>query len=138
MVAAQKLTPLFPFGYGLSYTSFDYGGLGATGGATLTVSFDVRNTGPAPRQGDRPGLCGAATADGHGVARLVGWSKLDLRPGETRHVTISVDPRLFASFDSAANVWQVAAGDYAITLGASSADASATANVHINASTIKP
>jgi beta-glucosidase len=53
-------------------------------------------------------------------------------------VTISVDPRLFASFDSAANVWQVAAGDYAITLGASSADASATANVHINASTIKP
>jgi beta-glucosidase len=136
--AAQKLTPLFPFGYGLSYTSFAYGGLGATGGATLTVSFDVRNTGQRRGKATAQVYAAPPTADGHGVARLVGWSKLDLRPGETRHVTISVDPRLFASFDSAANVWQVAAGDYAITLGASSADASATANVHINASTIKP
>ena len=73
-----------------------------------------------------------------GVARLVGWSKLDLKPGETRRVTLSVDPRLLATFDTSANVWRVAAGDYAVTLGASSADARATANVHIDASAIKP
>jgi beta-glucosidase len=136
--AAQKLTPLFPFGYGLSYTSFGYGGLSATGGATLTVSFDMRNTGKRRGKATAQVYATPPTADGHGVARLVGWSKLDLKPGETRHVTLSVDSRLLASFDTAANVWQVAAGDYAITLGGSSADASATANVPIDASTIKP
>jgi beta-glucosidase len=132
--ATQKLTPLFPFGYGLSYTSFGYGGLSAAGGATLTVSFDVRNTGK--RKGKTTAQVYAAPPGR--VARLVGWSKVDLKPGETRHVTLSVDPRLLASFDTPANVWRVAAGDYAVTLGASSADASAAANVHIDASTIKP
>ncbi|MGC9953121.1 MAG: beta-glucosidase [Rhizomicrobium sp.] len=136
--AVQKLMPLFPFGYGLSYTSFRYGGLRATGGATLTVSFNVRNTGKREGKATAQVYAAPPTADGHGVARLVGWSKVDLKPGEMRHVTLSADPRLLATFDTTAHVWQVAAGDYAVTLGGSSADASATANVHIDASTIKP
>jgi len=131
---AKKLTPLFPFGFGLSYTSFDFGGLRAAGGTTLSVSFEMRNT------GKRPGKATAqvyATTPG-GVARLIGWSKLDLKPGETRRVALTADPRLLATFDSGANQWRMAEGDYAVTLGESSAEVSASATAHITASTIKP
>ncbi|MDE1937456.1 MAG: glycoside hydrolase family 3 protein [Alphaproteobacteria bacterium] len=131
---AKKLTPLFPFGYGLSYTTFRYGGLSATAGASPTVSFDIGNTGKRAGMGTAEVY---ATPPG-GVARLVGWSKVDLKPGETRHATIMVDPRLLASFDTTAQLWRVAAGDYAISLGGSSADISATTTVHLEASTIKP
>ncbi len=131
---AKKLTPLFPFGYGLSYTSFDFGGLKATGGETLKVSFDMRNT------GQRAGKAIAqvyATPPG-GVARLIGWSKLDLKPGQTRRVTLTADPRLLATFDSSDNLWHVAEGNYAVTLGSSSAEVSASATVRMAASTIGP
>ena len=131
---AKSLTPLFPFGFGLSYTSFNLSGLSATGGATVTASFDVRNA------GKREGMQTAqvyVTPPG-GIARLVGWSKVDLKPDETQHVTVTADPRLLATFDTVANVWRVAEGDYAVALGSSSADISATATVHITASTIKP
>ncbi|MGA7674445.1 MAG: glycoside hydrolase family 3 C-terminal domain-containing protein [Rhizomicrobium sp.] len=130
----KKLTPLFPFGFGLSYTDFEFGGLSATGGATLNVSFDMRNI------GKREGKATAqvyATPPG-GVARLIGWSKVDLKSGETHRVTLTADPRLLASFDTDAHLWRVAEGEYAVTLGESSAEVSASASVHITASTIKP
>jgi len=131
---AKNLTPLFPFGFGLSYTSFDFGSLKATGGQTLSVSFDMRNTGK---------LEGKATAQVYatppgGVARLIGWSKLDLKPGETRRVTLAADPRLLATFDTGDDLWRVADGNYTVSLGSSSADISASATVHLEASTIKP
>lgn len=131
---SKKLIPLFPFGFGLSYTSFDFGGFKAAGGAALTVTFDMRNT------GKREGMATAqvyATPPG-GVARLIGWSKLDLKPGETRRVSLAADPRLLASFDSDAKLWRVAEGDYRLALGGSSADISAGATVHMDASIIKP
>ena len=130
----QNLTPLFPFGFGLSYTSFDYGGLTASGGKTLTVSFDVRNTGT--REGKTVAQVYAKPP--FGDVRLIGWSKVDLQPGETRHVTLSADPRLLAMFDGDANLWRVADGDYTVRLGDSSAHISATAAAHVGASTIKP
>ncbi|MDR3387106.1 MAG: glycoside hydrolase family 3 C-terminal domain-containing protein, partial [Rudaea sp.] len=129
--AAKKLKPLFPFGHGLSYTSFTFGALSVSGSE---VSFDVRNTGK--RVGKAVGQVYAATP----VAgeRLVAFGKIELKPGETKHVTLAVDPRLLASFDVAAQLWRVAAGDYAFRLGASSAETSATATVHMEATTIKP
>ena len=131
---AKKLMPLFPFGFGLSYTSFSYDGLTANAGASPTASFDIRNTGRRAGMGTAEVY---ATPPG-GVARLVGWSKVDLKPGETRHATITIDPRLLATFDATADLWRVAAGDYAISLGGSSADISATATIHLEAGTIKP
>ncbi len=131
---SKKLIPLFPFGFGLSYTSFDFNRLKAAGGAALTVTFDMRNT------GKREGMATAqvyATPPG-GVARLIGWSKLDLKPGETRRVLLTADPRLLANFDSEAKFWRVAEGNYGLALGSSSADISAGATVHMDASTIKP
>ena len=132
--AAKKLTPLFPFGYGLSYSTFSYSGLNATGGNMISGSFDVRNT------GSRPGKTTAqiyATPPG-GVPRLIGWSKVELKPGESRHVTLNSDARLLATFDAEGHVWKLAEGDYRVTLGNSATDVGASAVVHLDARTINP
>ena len=131
---AGKITPLFPFGFGLSYTTFSYDGLKVAGSKTLSVSFDVHNTGT--RQGKATAQVYAKTP--YGGPRLIGWSKVDLQPGETRHVTLTADPRLLALFDPDANNWRVEEGDYTVMLGGSSAEISATATAHVAASTIKP
>lgn len=130
----QKIEPLFPFGYGLSYTTFAYDGLKVAGGNTLTVSFDVHNTGT--RQGKTVAQIYAKPPIG--VSRLIGWMKVDLAPGETRHVTVTADPRLLAMFDSDANLWRVADGDYVVRLGGSATDRAAVATAHVSAGTVKP
>jgi len=130
----QKTQPLFPFGYGLSYTTFSYDGLKVQGGDTLTVEFDIHNTGQ--RQGKTVAQVYAKPP--FGVARLIGWRKVDLAPGETRHVKLSVDRRLLAMFDSDANLWRITDGDYVVKLGGSVAEISATATAHVNAGTVKP
>ena len=130
----QKTTPLFPFGYGLSYTTFSYDGLKVAGGGTITVNFDVHNTGT--RQGKTVAQVYAKPPVGN--TRLIGWSKVDLAPGETKHVTLTADPRLLARFDSDANMWRVADGDYAVRLGGSVADITAVATAHVNEGTVKP
>ena len=104
------------------------------GGNTLTVEFDVHNTGRLP---------GKTVAQVYakppiGVSRLIGWKKVDLMPGETRHVTMTADRRLLAMFDTDANLWRIADGDYTIRLGGSFADRSAVATAHVNAGTVKP
>jgi len=130
----QKTTPLFPFGYGLSYTTFSYDGLKVSGGGTITVNFDVHNTGK--RSGK--GVAQVYAKPPFGATRLIGWSKVDLTPGETKHVTLSADPRLLAMFDSDGNVWHVAEGDYTVKLGGSFAEISAVATAHVNEGTVKP
>ncbi len=132
--ATQKLQPLFPFGFGLSYTTFGLDGLTATASGPLTVSFDVHNTGK--RAGKMVGQV-YATPPG-GVARLIGFEKVELKPGQSKHVSLTIDPRLLASFDTAAQLWRVAAGDYVLQLGASSADVSTSLTIHLDAATIKP
>ncbi|MDE2181486.1 MAG: glycoside hydrolase family 3 C-terminal domain-containing protein [Alphaproteobacteria bacterium] len=130
----QRTEPLFPFGFGLSYTTFAYDGLKITGGRTISASFDIHNL------GDR---AGKATAQVYvkppvGASRLIGWSKVDLGPGETKHATVTADPRLLALFDSDANLWRVEDGDYRVTIGGSFADKAAAAVVHVTESTIRP
>jgi beta-glucosidase len=120
----QKLQPLFPFGHGLSYTSFGYGPISASSGANGSVHarFTLRNTGQ--RRGMAVGQVYASPAAGGWEApkRLVGFAKVDLAPGQTKSVDIDVDPRLLATFDEAAHAWRIAGGQYRLMLGASSAD----------------
>jgi len=130
----QKIEPLFPFGFGLSYTTFSYDGLKAAGGATLTASFDVRNTGT--RRGKTVAQVYAKPPTG--PSRLIGWSKVDLALGETKRVTIVADRRLLARFDSDANLWRIAEGDYTVALGGAFGDRAAVATAHVNAGTVKP
>ncbi|MBI1682869.1 beta-glucosidase family protein [Caulobacter hibisci] len=128
--------PLFPFGYGLSYTTFAYSNLKLEGGASVTVSFDVANTGR--REGkDVPQvyLTGAA---GKPLQRLIGFDKVSLKPGETRRVTVTADPRLLASFDAKGRRWVVTGGDYQVAVGASAADLALKGGAKVKARTLKP
>jgi len=131
---AQK--PLFPFGHGLSYTQFAYSNLKVAGGDTLTVSFDVANTGQRPGK-DAPQVY-LTGASGKALQRLIGFDKVALAPGETRRVTVVADPRLLGAFDAKANRWSVSGGDYQVAVGASSADLTLKGAAKVKASTLKP
>ncbi|MEH0194210.1 glycoside hydrolase family 3 C-terminal domain-containing protein [Caulobacter sp. CCNWLY153] len=109
----EKQEPLFPFGYGLTYTRFEHTNLKIEGGADLKVSFTVTNVGK--RAGvDVPQLYVAPPGRTH---RLAGWSRVALAPGESRRVTISADPRILASYET--NGWRRAAGDYDVRVSPS-------------------
>jgi beta-glucosidase len=135
---AQNLTPLFPFGYGLSYTTFRFSKLVVQGGATLTASYDVTNGGT--RAGKAVAQVYAEPPQGAAreVRRLIGWSKVELKPGETRHLSITADPRLLAHYDVATRTWHVAAGNYLVSLCGSSADPASYAWTHLDERRIKP
>ncbi|TCS17267.1 glycoside hydrolase family 3 protein [Caulobacter sp. BK020] len=129
--------PLFAFGHGLSYTTFAYDNLKAEAkGGVLTVSFDVRNTGK--RTGKAvPQVYVAPQAGGwEAPQRLAGFRKVELAPGATTRVSLSVDPRLLATWNDKAHGWSVAAGDYTVSLGTSSRDTAAKAQVALAARSI--
>jgi beta-glucosidase len=134
----KKQTPLFPFGFGLSYSTFDFANLSVKGGATLSAEFDVRNTSKIAGKAVAQIYATPLSPNGSEVARLIGWSKADLKPGEVRHLSVTADPRLLAQFDTNAQLWRLPAGDYSVNLGSSSADIKATATAHLDAATIKP
>ena len=131
---AKALKPLFAFGYGLSYSSFRYSNLTVHGDKVLTAGFDVTNTGARAGM-DTPQVYAAPPG---GVRRLIGWKKLDLKPGETRHVSVSADPRLLAAFDEKAHDWRLAAGAYKVAVGASSEDLALNGTTRLTARRIAP
>ncbi len=134
--AQKNLKPLFPFGFGLSYTKFSLADLEATGGTTLTVHFKVTNSGK--RVGWQTAQVYATPPDSGDFPRLVGWTKLLLKPGESKEAAVVADLRTLAKFDDAADVWRVAGGRYAIAVGTSSADMPLSGNVDLSAATMKP
>ena len=120
----QHLQPLFPFGHGLSYTSFAYGPIIATPQRTgaVHVRFTLTNSGRRP--GMAVGQLYASPVAGGWEApqRLVGFAKVDLAPGQSKTAEVDVDPRLLATFDEAGHSWHIRGGQYRLMLGASSAD----------------
>ncbi|WP_068188679.1 beta-glucosidase, partial [Mycobacterium sp. UM_CSW] len=117
--AKNGLAPMFAFGHGLSYTSFDYRDLAVTGGESVTASFTVANVGD--RAGaDVPQLYLTAAPGGR-CLRLLGFQRLELEAGATRRVTIEADPRLLAYYDGAAQTWRIEPGGHAVAVGASAA-----------------
>ncbi len=118
--------PLFPFGFGLSYTTFSFSNLSvspqqATPDAAITVSFDVTNT------GQKEGATVAQVYVGDPSARvkrpvkeLKGFEKVRLAPGETKHVTVSLDRRSLAYWSDKKNDWQVDPGRFVVSAGDSS------------------
>jgi len=117
----ERHEPLFPFGFGLTYTRFAYAHLTAReDGQGAVVSFDVSNTG-ARAASDVPQVyLGLPPTLGEAPKRLIGWSKLALEPGQSRHVTLRVDPKLLATYEG--HDWHIRAGRYPVFLGASSRD----------------
>ena len=123
-----KAQPLYPFGYGLSYTSFSYTGLKASGGSSVRVTFNVTNTG-SRRGVDVPQVY--VTAPGR-AKRLIGWGRPALAPGETRAVTMEADTRVLADFDPATRSWVVRPGVYQVEVGVSATQPTLRASVRLN------
>ena len=118
---ARGFTPQFAFGHGLTYTDFAYDKLALRmEGNQLTVSFDVRNTGR--RNGtDVPQVYLSLPQGSTTPLRLVGWQRLALQPGQSQRVSVQVDPRLLAGYQTATRNWKIAAGSYQIHVGKSAA-----------------
>lgn len=117
---AENKQPLFPFGYGLSYTTFSYSGLRVVAGKTVSVTFRVKNTG-ARAGADVPQIyLGLPQAAGEPPKRLVGWRRVELQSGETRSITVTLQPRMMAIFDVAQDSWKIVPGKYRIFIGPSS------------------
>lgn len=110
-------TPMYPFGHGLSYTSFDYGNLQVSGGETVTATFTVTNTGT--RAGaDVPQIYLTGVGQTKRL-RLLGFERVELQPGESKQVTVTADPRLLARFDDEARQWRIEGGSYEVALAKS-------------------
>ena len=118
--AAKGLKPLFPFGYGLSYARFGYGALSATGGAGASVSFALTNAGARPGT-ETPQLY-LVRGPHRTQLRLLAFTRVTLKPGETRRVTLAADPRLLADWDEAAHRWRRDAGRYELFVGRNARD----------------
>jgi beta-glucosidase len=115
----KNLTPLFPFGYGLSYTLFAYANLKITG---MTVEADVTNTGTRTGADIAELYVGSPSSPAVPEApqELEGFQKILLTPGQTGHVTFTLNPRSFSHWDTASHSWKVTAGTYRILVGNSS------------------
>jgi len=112
--AKHGTSPLYAFGYGLSYTDFSYANLTVTGSRSATATFTIQNTGK--REGaDVPQLYLQAI-DGQVTPRLLAFRRVSLKPGESRVITIKADPRLLASYDSKVGSWRIRGGQYTIAL----------------------
>jgi len=132
----KGMEPLFPFGHGLSYTSFAYRNPVVTGGDRLSVTVDVANTGR--RAGaDVPQLY--VMREGSGAPmRLAAFQRVELKPGESRRVTLTAEPRLVADYDTKLPGWRIAAGTYRVAIARDATDRSLTLTTTLNAKTMKP
>jgi beta-glucosidase len=134
---AQKgAKPLFPFGYGLSYTRFRYGALTTTGGATLTASIPVTNTGQ--REGTETVQLFLRKGPARAQRRLLGWAQVTLKPGETRTVQVTAEPKLLADWNDGAHGWTIAAGRYDVFAGPNAEAAASSAAVQLDAQNLAP
>ena len=128
--AQHGTTPLFAFGHGLSYTTFEYADLEVEGGDTVTATFSVTNTGE--RDGaDVPQLY-LTNAAGDQRIRLLGFQRVELSAGATQRVTITAEPRLLARFHAESAQWRIADGSHAVAIGRSARDLLLTAETSLD------
>jgi beta-glucosidase len=129
--------PLFPFGFGMSYTTFSFSNLTispdiAPADGPITVGFDVTNT------GTRAGATVAQLYVGDPSAKvkrpakeLKGYQKVHIEPGVTQHVSLTLDKRSLAYWDVASNNWKVDPGQFTVFVGDSSENTPLTRDFNV-------
>ncbi|WCB93533.1 Thermostable beta-glucosidase B [Baekduia alba] len=118
---AHGQRPAFPFGFGLSYTSFRLGRAKATGAAgAYAVSVPVRNTGRRPGTQTVQVYASFAKAAGEPPRRLVGFAQVTVPPGQTRTAKLTTDPKSFQVFDAGTGAYALPAGPIGLAVGTSS------------------
>ena len=134
----------FPFGHGLSYTKFEYSDLWLdkseiTDEETVTATVTVKNV------GERTGktvvqlyVSDLVSTPIRPVRELKGFEKVELRPGETKQVTLTLDKRSFAYWNQQLGDWHVETGEFAIEVGQSSRDICLTETVRVNSTVAIP
>ena len=122
---AQDVTPLFPFGYGLSYTTFAFSGLSVSPGSTTSmgnvqVSATVTNTGNRVGSEVAQMYLGDPAAAGEPPRQLKGFQKVNLSPGQSAQVHFTLTPDDMSYYDSSTRSWPVPTGGYQVYVGDSS------------------
>jgi beta-glucosidase len=140
---AENVEPLFPFGYGLSYTSFSLAKLGVSGllvspmrmqpNAQVSVSFDVTNTGSRAGSDVAQVYMKFPAAAGEPPKQLKGFATVVLQPGQTQRLTVTLYERAFSIWDTARKQWTVVPGEYEILVGDSSRNLPLKSKVSISA-----
>jgi beta-glucosidase len=126
---AENKNPLFPFGFGLSYTTYKYSNLKTS---KDSVAFEVTNTGTRAGAEIAEVYATLPQAAGEQFNRLVAWAKVRLAPGESKSVTLHLDPLYLSIFNADTDAWQLVPGEYIIQAGASSRDLPLRGSVHMD------
>ena len=123
---AENKEPLFAFGYGLSYTTYAYSGLKA---GIDSVTVTVRNTGKRAGAEIVEVYAGLPAAAQEPPKRLVAWDKVPLAAGESKTVTLPIEPKFLSVFNEQKDDWELLPGDYKFFVGGSSRSTPLTATV---------
>ena len=131
-----SVKPLFPFGFGLAYTAFKYSNFKLSG---YQASFDVSNSGQRAGADVAQIYVGAKSPRvPRPVRELKGFARVELAPGQTKSVTLDLNPRSFAYYDVQAARWRVDAGEYQVELARSSEDIQATEHIKLTKQSLPP
>jgi beta-glucosidase len=130
----RGLSPLFPFGFGLSFTRFEETGLKAVpAGNGIKVSISVRNVGSVEGKVAVQVYVAPANGGWEVPKRLGAFEKVELAAGKVADVSLTVDPRLLATFDVRSKTWKVLPGAYRVIVGQSAIDVAAAVTVNLDA-----
>ncbi len=130
---AEHKKVLFPFGFGLAYTTYSYSNLQVEPGATPAVTFTVKNTGNRAGEEIAEVYAALPASANEPPKRLVGWSKVPLNPGESKQVRVAI-PQLYLSiYDEQQQGWKLLPGSYSFMVGGSSADLPLVKQVDLSA-----
>jgi beta-glucosidase len=136
---SQNIAPLFPFGHGLSYTTFSYSGLRVSRTASgASVTLTITNTGTRAGAEVAQVYLAAPAAAGEPPKQLKAYQKVFLNPGQARSVTVPVDSRAFAQWDTTKHTWLITPGTYQVLVGSSSRDIRAQSSLTMAAKTLAP
>jgi beta-glucosidase len=135
-LAQSGQQPLFPFGFGLSYTHFQYTDLKVGGGKHLTLTFSVKNVGE--HAGSDTPQAYLVSANGVRTLRLIGFHRVTLAPGDSARVALRADPRIVGRFDDATRQWVIKAGAYEVAVGSSAGEHALRGTASLTGSRLPP